>query len=411
MSGRNLMLLGIVAVVAFIALSPPPTIPPPPSPPHHEEDDDGDPQPPKRRRCGPGPCPRSGGVEAKSHRPVVGGLTSPDGKTKVNLPLADLKLRRNISSGGLGCCGSRALEYSARLAGVSALYDLPEKMRRDGIPGGDNQYSIARKMAKYAPTERYVQDNHSTIEVLAAILATQRMPCIGYDGHDPHYSGHIMHCLNVVACDKAHDWVCILDNNHPKTDDLIWMGCREFTARWTACMDRWVYALLAVRPGAVPQSGDVSLQSGPDSGAWRVFADDPDQYALWSHSVQRGNWLVSSRRYYPRRGPGDWGEPTDPPIPPPLWPDYPAVAAAGGDLNYGCLQTAIDLRSGPIVDGRRVTRAELLRAIGPALVPTGSPGGLLQALRDYIATERGKIIVAIFGAGVLLLIMPQKEVE
>ena len=220
-----------------------------------------------------------------------------------------------------------------------------------------------------------------------------------------------MHCLNVVAVDVQNDWVCILDNNHPTTDDLIWMGCDQFRERWTACMDRWVYALLALRPGSLPQSGDVPVSTEPESGVWRVFADDPGQYSLWSQQIQRGNWLVSSRQYYPRRGPDQWDAPTDPPIPPPLWPDYPAHSDRDGALNYGCIATASDPQSGPIVDGRRVKRAELLAAIGPALVPAGHPGGLLKSLQEYIATERGKLVAAIACVGVFLLLMSQKRDE
>lgn len=394
----------IVAAAAFLLFSSSPEAPPksPPPPRRERDDDDGD--PPRRRRCpGPGPCPRD--AEGPGRKPVLGGLESPDGSTRVHIPIFECDLRKNISSAGLGCCGSRSLEYAARNVGVTQLYDLPEHMRQDRIPGGDNPDTIRRKMQRYAPDARYIQDVGSTLDVLAAILATQRVACVSYAGFDPHYSGHIDHCLCVVACDLANDWVCILDNNYPEKDQLVWMGTHEFRKRWTACMNRWVYTLLATRPGAMPRQGREPSPSVPGNGEWRTLDSQHEEYSYWVAGIQRGNWLATPREYYPRLGPGQWGAPTDPPCPPPGWRDYPAAVERGGGLNYGIDLAARGDGFGPEIDGRNATRAELLTAIGPALVPAGGGGDPAEFFRRAASTPRGQLALALLAVGVLMLLL------
>lgn len=411
MSSRTLIVFAVLGIALFLIFDTTPPAKPPVSPhPIDRDDDDDEVRPPKRRRCpGPGPCPRE--LATAGHKPVVGGLTSPDGKTTINIPIGELTLKKNISSGGLGCCGSRSLEYSARNVGVTALYDLPEKMRKTGISGGDNMETIARKMRKFAPEIGYIQDVHSTLSVLSAIVATQRIACVGYDGHDPHYSGHIMHCVCVVAADLENDWIAVLDNNFPSTDQIVWMGKREFRDRWKGCLDCWLYTLLAVRPGALPQLGGKPVAHGADSDTWKRFTDIDDEYSLWRADVQIGNWRCDSRRYYPRLSPGKWGEPTDPPVPPPQWPDYPAIHSADGGTNYGLTLATDSPFDSPTINGKAATRAELLEAIGPALVPVQGPEQLLTRFKQFVATERGKMLVGLVAVGIVLIVFAQGRQE
>jgi hypothetical protein len=172
---------------------------------------------------------------------------------------------KNIASGGLGCCGSRSLDYAARWQGVPELVDLPEQMRREGIPGGDNPFTIRQKMARYAPSASYWSDTSGDLRILTAACRSRRLPCIDYAGNDPHYGQSIAHCVCVVACEPAADWVAILDNNYPSLEEIVWMSVGDFRSRWRG----WSYGLLAITPGDLATTmtrgrlpGDRDAQSG-----------------------------------------------------------------------------------------------------------------------------------------------------
>lgn len=184
------------------------------------------------------------------HRPQLGGIVSPDGSVHICLTVDQIDWPKNIASRGLGCCGSRALDYAARWQGVPELVDLPEQIQRDGIAGGDNPFTIREKMARYAPSAPYWSDTSGDLAILTAACRSRRLPCIDYAGRDPHYAGSIAHCVCVVACEPAADWVAILDNNYPSLEEVVWMGVAEFEARWHG----WSYGLLAATPGDLPQT-------------------------------------------------------------------------------------------------------------------------------------------------------------
>jgi len=175
---------------------------------------------------------------------------------------------KNIASKGLGCCGSRSLDYAARLQNVPELVGLPEKMRRDGIAGGDNFYTIQSKMKRYAPEASYWQDTSGSLDLLEAAVKSRRLPCIDYSGRDPHYSGRIAHCVCCVACDQKADWVAILDNNYPSLDQIVWMDVASFRERWMG----WSYGLLAPVPGkCVDSIWTVDLLTPSDRASGPVF--------------------------------------------------------------------------------------------------------------------------------------------
>jgi len=187
-------------------------------------------------------------VGSENRKPQLGGLTSPDG-TVHTIALPDiLEWPENISSPprtALGCCGFRVIDYQARFQNYPLLVDLPEKMVQSRIPGGAYPQKVAGVVSRFAPEANYYQDCGKNWDVLEACVKSQRLPAVDYNGRDPHYSMRIAHCVNVVACDREHDWVAILDNNHPQTDEIVWMSCAEFGKRWGG----WCYCLLNVAPG------------------------------------------------------------------------------------------------------------------------------------------------------------------
>lgn len=197
-----------------------------------------------------------------SHAPILGGLTSPDGVTQA-LPLpVDMAWPKNVDSRGMGCCAFRALGYAARWQNVAALIDMPEKMIKDEIPGGGWPEKVDKLLRRYDPAATYWNDSSGNLNILAAALASKRMPCIAYNGHDPHYHGGVAHCVNVIAFDQPSGWVAILDNNYPKLDQIVWMGTEEFCQRWQG----WSYGLLAQTPGSLPATATADTDA-PASAA------------------------------------------------------------------------------------------------------------------------------------------------
>src|SRR5579875_2864750 len=45
---------------------------------------------------------------------------------------------------------------------------------------------------------------------------------------------------------------------------------------------------------------------------WTVI--DGNELALWHNGVQIGNYVIDTETYYPRKAPGIWGVPEDPPV-------------------------------------------------------------------------------------------------
>jgi hypothetical protein len=184
---------------------------------------------------------------AKAQKPVVGGTKSPDGAVSICFDLDSIDWPRNIASKGLGCCGFRSFDYCGRIQNVPSVVNLPEKMRDQGIAGGDYPSKHAQVVKKLCPDAQWWQDSGKHIELVEASIRSKRPCCVDYNGHDPHYGGQIAHCVTCVACDTKAGWVAILDNNYPSLDEIVWMSVEAFQKRWSG----WSYGLLAVTPGAM----------------------------------------------------------------------------------------------------------------------------------------------------------------
>lgn len=200
---------------------------------------------------GPGPCPRP--RTATKRPPALGDKTSPDGTVEVAVDLPYGQLARNISSKGLGCCVPRSMEYAARWQQVPELYGLPEQMVAAGIAGGGWPEKVDRLMARFAPDAAYLQDTTGSLEILSAIIASGRAAAVTYNGHDPHYRGDISHMVCLVALDVGANWACILDNNYPQKDNLVWMGVGEFLTRYNGGGRGWCFTLLSPGPPPPPR--------------------------------------------------------------------------------------------------------------------------------------------------------------
>ncbi len=211
---------------------------------------------PKRPRpCpGPGPCPLEG--QESGGRPVEGGRISPDGTVELVCDLPAGERKKNIASKGLGCCVFRSIDYAARWQQVPELYDLPEKMRDAGIPGGGYPDKVAKILRQFGPDVSYIQDTSGDADILAAILKPGRMPCVTYSGHDCHYGmgRSIAHMVSLPYFDRQTGWACVMDNNFPDETSLVWMGPDEFLKRWQGGGGGWVICLLKSPPPPAPHN-------------------------------------------------------------------------------------------------------------------------------------------------------------
>lgn len=295
---------------------------------------------------------------------------SPDGTvTSILGPHFHIDWPHNIASGGLGCCGFAVLDYAARWQGVEELVGLPQKMLKDHVPGGAYPSKVAQIVKRYAPDADWFQSEEKMDELLEALCKSKRMICVDYNGHDPHYSGSIAHCVNLIYFDRAADWVAVLDNNYPSETEVIWMDVGNFKKRWGG----WVYALLAAVPGHAQELPRPSVPNEwPAIAAamhWRAVPRQPGQSALYLGEKQLGVWKADTREYWRLLDGGGWAEkPEVSPIPPPAGAAWPAVND-NGVLNFGVQRALLKEARGISRNGKPTTAAEVLAAIGGEMVP------------------------------------------
>jgi hypothetical protein len=114
---------------------------------------------------------------------------------------------------------------------------------------------------QHIPVPSYLQYEGSDPAILKTALKTGRMPAVTYNGHDPHYRGTIAHMVNLIAYtgdDDARDWCCVLDNNFPSENELVWLRPSDFLQRWRGRGAGWAVVFLAAPPPPVPHNGKVS---------------------------------------------------------------------------------------------------------------------------------------------------------
>lgn len=319
----------------------------------------------------------------------MGGLSSPDGKTQSVLYGYDGSWPKNIASGGLGCCVFRALSYAARLQAVPALTGLPEKMVRDRVPGGGYPDKVDQLIARYGDGAHYFQDTDKDFDILELLIRSQRLPCVDYNGHDPHYRQAIAHCVNVCAYDKANDWVAILDNNYPGNDQIVWMGREQFARRWGG----WLYGLLAATPGAWRRpddsTGEHVMAETTERVEWRKIDGAPEQFGAILNGKQIGTWDRAKQSYWQIDDNGEFAAaPSAPPSAPPGAEHWPGVQRKGV-LNFGLVSSELKGEKMSTIDGKAAGKQQLIAAIGPEMVPkdkTGPGRGGLDELSQWLGS-------------------------
>jgi hypothetical protein len=147
---------------------------------------------------------------------------------------------------GAGLCVFTSIQNAARWQSERRLENFQADMRKE--PGGGYPQKVDRMIARYGKGTGYINQERAGLKDLRKALATGRMPCVTYNGHDPHYRGTIAHMVNLVHLDDQH--ACILDNNFIGENELVWMTPEEFKKRW----DGWYVLLLASPPPPIPHN-------------------------------------------------------------------------------------------------------------------------------------------------------------
>ena len=183
---------------------------------------------------------------------ATGGSIGPDGKTEVTCDLpSDLLFHNTGGKDGAGLCVFASLTYAAIYQNEQKLVGLFEAMKKER--GGGYPQKVDAMIAKYGPGARYVQYEGSDPAILKAALASGRMPCVTYNGHDPHYRGSIAHMVDLVCYDEQANLAAIRDNNFTGPSDLVWMTCAEFLKRWKGD-GGWAVVLLSPPPPPPPRN-------------------------------------------------------------------------------------------------------------------------------------------------------------
>lgn len=186
----------------------------------------------------------------------IGGKLSPDG-VEIQCDLPASKMKRNISSKGLGCCAFRAIAMAAAWCGEEALYDFPEWLVSKGIPGGGYPGKVDDLIPKIAkdrglPVPEYIQVEGDDIEILKLALASGRMVCHTYSySSTGRYGGQkIAHMVNSVHGDAK--WFAVLDNNFIGEDAYEWNDIASFRHTYSPRKDGWAVILLKHGPPPPP---------------------------------------------------------------------------------------------------------------------------------------------------------------
>lgn len=105
---------------------------------------------------------------------------------------------------------------------------------------------------------------------------------------------------------------------------------------------------------------------------WRTFAEDANELSLWKDGVQLGNYQIREKRYYPLLASGHWGDPCTPPFPPPYDATATGSIDSDGTINFGVDRKRLPAAGKHLLDGKEVSREELLQAIVEPSFPDDS---------------------------------------
>jgi len=191
------------------------------------------------------------------------GGTSRDGiKASLLLPRSERLKNTGGSDGprgpgsGSGLCVFTSIAHAARWQNVDSLKDFQAWMRFR--PGGGYPAKVDDMIARYTTEQgvakpAYLQYEGLDTDLVRAAVESGRMPCVTYDGRDPHYRGHIEHMVNVIGFSDR--WVVVLDNNFVDDAGLVWLTPAEFKDRFVGQggRGRQGWAVVLLQPAFPPE--------------------------------------------------------------------------------------------------------------------------------------------------------------
>lgn len=185
---------------------------------------------------------------------VSTGLTAPDG-TRPAIELPESLRKKNIPSGGAGCCVFRSIEYAAHWQNLPQFDGFPEWMVAKGIRGGGWPSKVDELIPKICadrglPVPDYIQIEGRDLDLIRLAVKTGRMPCVTYGGN---------HMLSVVHADDK--WFGLLDNN--RIDTYEWRTEAEMLRSYIGPPhplipnpQGWAIIFLSPGPPPSPWNGD-----------------------------------------------------------------------------------------------------------------------------------------------------------
>lgn len=180
----------------------------------------------------------------------IGGLSRGTTSVVTYLPV-DQRTKNVGGSDGAGLCVFSSIGHAARYQNVNVLKDFQKFMRSrpgGGYPAKVDDMIQACAAQQGGESPGYLQYEGSDPLIIRKAIESGRMPCVTYDGRDPHYRQHIEHMVNVVG--YSDEWVCVLDNNFIEDNQLVWLTPAEFKARWIgqggAGRQGWTVILIGV---------------------------------------------------------------------------------------------------------------------------------------------------------------------
>lgn len=315
--------------------------------------------------------------------PQLGGPVSPDGKVRVTVDVPQgMRHHNTAGTDGSGLCVWWSITHAARWQDEGPLADLGSWMQKKAGGGWPQRVDQILTAKPFAGVD-YAQYEGTAPTILKAALASKRLPCVTYNGRDPHYSGRISHMVNCVHFDEQ--WVCILDNNYIGPNELVWMTPAEFSERWISQGTGWAVVLLRETPdarGRRPWPDEArGIWPGQDVAnkyEWWFHPRDPGRLYLYCTSTKPkqlvGGWDVKGKyfRFYVTAT-DHWLPPGEPPFDPPTVPMVGPERKVGDAEDWGLtLQEWPPLQKGEerwTRKGQPSSAAEILAVLQPRPVP------------------------------------------
>lgn len=192
----------------------------------------------------------------------ISGLTSPDGKEKLQIQLPESHHQRNsVGIDHKGLCVFASMKHAGDWQNDKlflAIFDWMKKNNGGGSPAKVD--AMIKQLAKEQglPIPNYVQVEETDMEILKLAVKNNMMPCVTY-GYSPtgRYAGKkISHMVNCVHA--TNNWFAVLDNNYPGENQIEWMDEATFKRVTADTAGKAWFIILLTEPPPLPPVSKVN---------------------------------------------------------------------------------------------------------------------------------------------------------